>query len=399
MTVSLYNALAGGLDDQKIYDAQDPIYSSGAALLNSPLPVARTNTEALLGPLIQGLVGGTMAGYGQESAKQAAYNDYSRINNAINIGTSDPVALQAALSADPTNTPTPKDWTVKQGQALLAQSTIQQQMVDDIKSKVTTDALTESVKNGTYTPAQAIKFASGSSADLQAALASDGTNPRLQSTMDSLHIPEGDRAGIKTPEELQLYMAHVFGQDDKQSAKSALLEDKAKKEWDTKNGKILDTLIPIKSSLDDLGKLNSPPSDLALQELLQRSITPGAQAVRAEFFNKITDAQNPANKLAGTVNKWLGGGSLDDASRKQIGDTIKSIVDDKLNYYKTQADNIKGIADRRKLDFSNIIPDYNTAFGSIKPKNTTGVLDSIPAGYAPNGKVDANGNQLVSRIG
>lgn len=59
------------------YLAQDPYYLAGASIAKAPLPVANTNTQALLLPLMQGLARGGLMGYGQYNAGQTQYQNES----------------------------------------------------------------------------------------------------------------------------------------------------------------------------------------------------------------------------------------------------------------------------------------------------------------------------------
>lgn len=81
---SLYAALAGLPDEQQYY-AQDPWYSAGSKTLGMRIDpnIYTNNRDALLYPILQGLAGGAMQGYGEGSALQQALQDASPIYQRI----------------------------------------------------------------------------------------------------------------------------------------------------------------------------------------------------------------------------------------------------------------------------------------------------------------------------
>jgi len=73
---SIFDVLAGGVKNQD-YLGSNPYYSAGANILQSAMPRAETNAQALAFPLLQGLIGGGLVGYGKNQATEAAYQDAS----------------------------------------------------------------------------------------------------------------------------------------------------------------------------------------------------------------------------------------------------------------------------------------------------------------------------------
>ena len=67
-------ALTQGVDE-KNYLQEDPYFTAGYSIASNKLPAPTTNAEALLGPLVQGLIGGALLGYGRRHAANAEYGD------------------------------------------------------------------------------------------------------------------------------------------------------------------------------------------------------------------------------------------------------------------------------------------------------------------------------------
>jgi hypothetical protein len=71
---SIYDLLAGNVQSEQDYLAQDPYYASGRGILG--IQAQPTNsTEAWIGPLLQGLAGGGLMGLGKQNAAQSAFSD------------------------------------------------------------------------------------------------------------------------------------------------------------------------------------------------------------------------------------------------------------------------------------------------------------------------------------
>lgn len=78
---SIYDLLAGNVGGNAEYYSADPYYIAGRGILG--LQAKPTNsTEAFLGPILQGLAGGGLMGYGQSSAADQAFLD---AKNSISI--------------------------------------------------------------------------------------------------------------------------------------------------------------------------------------------------------------------------------------------------------------------------------------------------------------------------
>ena len=135
--MDLFELLANGGDNEATYRAQNPWYQAGGAVFQQPLPAPRSSTEAFLGPILQGLAGGTMLGYGRRQADQAAYEDY-RNNPLFEAlkGSEDPGAQTLMRSYQ--GEEAPEGWTARQGKrdtilAALRQSIAQEERMADIE--------------------------------------------------------------------------------------------------------------------------------------------------------------------------------------------------------------------------------------------------------------------------
>jgi hypothetical protein len=137
--MDLFELLANGGDNEATYRAQNPWYQAGGAVFQQQLPAPRSSTEAFLGPILQGLAGGTMLGYGRRQADQAAYEDY-RNNPLFEAlkGSEDPGAQTLLRSYQ--GEEAPEGWTARQGKrdtilAALRQSIAQEERLKNIDAQ------------------------------------------------------------------------------------------------------------------------------------------------------------------------------------------------------------------------------------------------------------------------
>lgn len=138
---SIWDILSSDAQDQTYYDQRDPFYRAGASVLNTPMPAARTNSEAFLLPLLQGLAGGAMISYGKDQAQQTAYDAYrgSPLLAALqpkNIGPiADGAAYGAALELPYASPDAPEGWTAKQGKTDTLLAALTRQSEDEKAQK------------------------------------------------------------------------------------------------------------------------------------------------------------------------------------------------------------------------------------------------------------------------
>lgn len=72
--MNITDILAGQVPSEAEYYAQDPFYSAGRNILGFQARPT-SDAEAWLGPILQGLAGGGLMGYGRENAGQKAFQD------------------------------------------------------------------------------------------------------------------------------------------------------------------------------------------------------------------------------------------------------------------------------------------------------------------------------------
>ncbi len=142
----LYEALIGSYGGQDDYLAEDPWYISGANIARNPLPKATSNSEAMWGPMLQGLLSGTLMGYGKQNAYESAFDaaKKSPLLNAFtqNVGpVADPTVYGKMLTYSGEDMP--EGWTPKQAQGDLIFAALteqnkkeEEQKKDEIKSRI-----------------------------------------------------------------------------------------------------------------------------------------------------------------------------------------------------------------------------------------------------------------------
>lgn len=117
---------------------ESPYFGAGQAILQSQLPRATNNTEAILGPILQGLVGGGLSGYGQGATNKASFNAFAQNPILQSLGTGQdigPVAsgdqYGASLLADAYAGEMPANWTPGQGKSDILSALITKQAVEE----------------------------------------------------------------------------------------------------------------------------------------------------------------------------------------------------------------------------------------------------------------------------
>lgn len=130
---TLLDILASGTSGAADYYNDNPFYAAGNTILRTQLPVAQTNSQALLMPFIQGLVGGGLTGYGQRQATEQAYQDYSKNPLLGALGT-----YGAEM---------PSGWSPDVGRKDLLLETLRQQDEQEIKARQNEIALKYALEN------------------------------------------------------------------------------------------------------------------------------------------------------------------------------------------------------------------------------------------------------------
>lgn len=357
---ALYQLLAGGgsLANEQDYYNQNPYFQAGASLAKTPMPVARTNAEALILPTLQGLLTGGLLGYGRRDATQEAYSDYRQnplLRDYTQVGNVGPVAsgdeYAKLITGDQAGTmpysgmDMPEGWTQKQGKADL----IQAALLDQVKKE-------EAQKK--------------------------------QSIQDQL---EADITKIIDPRV----------REAKVSDEMALIEARQKVDRTTKSK---DTSIAAQSGIESLDRLLSMsknlPDSMAIREL--KSHSPLTNEVN--FFDAQTTAvaNALAKQLEGRVNETVLA-TYKESIARHAGDTKQDIANRLVNAQlwltriaqgDTKAMNLDAaeFAKSRGVDPKAIGVDFGGEPASIESPPTP------PAGFELTGKKDASGNWGIRKI-
>jgi len=138
MAFDLLSAL-GGIGSQEEYQARDPYFLAGQNVINTRLPTAETNAQAIFGPVLQGFLGGALGGYGQNQARQSMFNDYMASPlREQNIGPLASGRDYASLLSTVGNPTTPSvDWNPESSRAQLLMGALakQSQMESEQKAE------------------------------------------------------------------------------------------------------------------------------------------------------------------------------------------------------------------------------------------------------------------------
>lgn len=199
----------------------------------------------------------------------------------------------------------------------------------------------------------------GAFAGLKAAAIEDKaqTNERIRQSLGEKGITIDNQGNI---------ISDLFGasnaKEDKLTAKKQAEEDKFRKERLQKDIDEAKSLKEIQNAALALKDQNNPFADIGLREQLQKASTPQAKVVRAEFFRVINEAGSPLSHLKGTVNEWIGGGSLTPYAKNQIAQAISTLADAKLNNVKENIYANKTAADSRGYNWENVFPEAPVLF-------------------------------------
>lgn len=150
MATTLYNLLAQAPEGEDYYIGQSPYYNAAKQIAASDNPTYEDNTQALLIPLLKGLVVGGLAGYGKKTAKEEAYRDYTKMLSSLNqeeqkkdldaagvegIGPVANASLYEKLLAGEPQIKEAKDYSYKQGQMEILSRILQRQASDELEQK------------------------------------------------------------------------------------------------------------------------------------------------------------------------------------------------------------------------------------------------------------------------
>ena len=126
---SLYDALIGNYDE-KDYLGLDPYFSTGAKLSQFQVPTTAGSNAGFWGPLLSGLAGGALKGYGQYNSNRTAFEDVQSsplmkafTSNVGPVANAEQYEKMLAYSSGEM----PDDWTIKQGKTDLILAAIQKE--------------------------------------------------------------------------------------------------------------------------------------------------------------------------------------------------------------------------------------------------------------------------------
>lgn len=126
--------LAGQVPTENDLLADNPWYMAGRQIQGIQAPQPQNNTQALLLPMLQGLAGGGLMGYGKGQAYEAGYDQYR--NNPLLKAMVSSQPEGADLATIPYASETmPEGWTPKIGKTDLLQALSAKQIADEAAAK------------------------------------------------------------------------------------------------------------------------------------------------------------------------------------------------------------------------------------------------------------------------
>ena len=213
--MDLYEALAGSIRPETDYFQSNPLYISGLGIAQAPLPQARTNAEAILGPLVRGLAGGTLLGFGRNQAYDEAYGD-ARKNSLLQ-------SLSPYQSSS-----RPEGWNPRQGQTdaiieALKQQQEYQKGIEQLKQSV---ELQKALLPYGPLASQAARDKAtaeiqGKTAGYGGEIGSNPEDPRLQSEGNILKALSGRKESEQLSDAIPILKTMISSFPDKSKASDA----------------------------------------------------------------------------------------------------------------------------------------------------------------------------------
>ena len=140
----LYDLLAAQLQNKEYYEAQDPFYRGGQALMGAPWGTPKSSADLFGAALIKGLGGGILTGIGRENARQSAYNAYGEIPFLQAQLQGRPKDLYGPMTLEQTQDAisplygrkeAPEDWSVESARPEAILGLLQARSINDIQNK------------------------------------------------------------------------------------------------------------------------------------------------------------------------------------------------------------------------------------------------------------------------
>lgn len=348
--MDLTSLLMGQIGNENDYLAQDPFYTTGINIAKTPLPAPQDNAQAFFMPVLQGLLSGSLAGYGKSQAKDAQYQAYSAsplmqaLSGTQNVG---PVADGAAYGQemlhsyghtnDAGDIVAPTGWTPKigQGDLVLGAQALQSKLesaaeLQKTKNDILKSVLTEGVKNGDLTPSQA--------------LGAVGPNG-----IDTSTITTADNAPVVVPKRIKQLEDDTY---------KRIIEHPAYKQ-------LADIEPNFKAALD-LVKQDTKAADIGLISTIARIRDPNSTVREGEI--KIN--QDVQSYLDQTLGNWravvMGDSRLKPEVRLQIIESVAPKYNETGLAYKAARDALLNTMQQQGGDPSRIPTMDFTPFGGMK---------------------------------
>jgi hypothetical protein len=319
MGSSIYDLLMGKSEQQ--YLAEDPFFRSGFGVSQGSGVAPRTNSEALLIPLLEGLAGGAMQGFGRSQARKTAYEDYKK----------NPLVSMLEGPALPEQMPS--GWNINDGQQDLIFKALQKQNADDIAQK-----------EAEY----AAKFASEYSPQAMAAKAQLAGMESGASEAAKLGAQRGGPALL--PKDLaNLEVDYTTKLTTGPSAQNI-------QEVETRGAQVLNAI-----------KTRDPLHAAAAIYGMAKVLDP-AGVVRKEDGTIVANPGGPAGQLASLANQIMQKGQLTDDTVKAMRKLVPELVKGQYSTYAKQKDAMIAAATKQGAIADNIgfLPEPSFA-EALKP--------------------------------
>lgn len=340
--MDIYEALAGSVPSEEFYLQNNPLFRSGASVFQAPLPHATSNSEAIFGPLIQGLAGGALVGFGRDQAHRDAFTD-AQANPLLN-----------SLSAYAPGATMPEDWnpTKAKSDALLQALNMQQKQAEALQQIKEQSELVRAMLPYSPLAAQA--------------------------------------AGDKKAAELMAERGGVLGGISPDDQRKIELDFTTKLTTGNEAQKILEVQTKARNVLEAI-QVSDPIRAATAIYNFAKILDPDG-VVRKEDGSIVANPGGPAGQLASLYNTIMQEGQL----TKQTKDAMREIVPDLVNSqyitYETLANTLKGAATKQGAvaDKIGVIPkmdlpkinDVNLLYppkpGFARRQNDDGSVDYVP---------------------
>lgn len=368
----LLSALIGNLGSTNDYLAQDPFFMGGRQVASWNLHPT-TNAEAIYGPIVQGLLGGFLTGYGKDRALDAAYQDYSQnplmasatFTNPYSsfIGPLSEEQQQTANNFDALHqyglAERPEGWTPTTGRSDLLLAALTQQNQQAVEQKKA-DAQAELAK--LFAGKGLVLTPEGVSTIPGYAEASAGLAGAEEGAKKAAGILADKTAGIR-PEALSKLETDLTTKltTGNEAQKTLQLQTKAK-----------DVLY----SLEKSDPIRAATAIYGFAKILDPE-----GVVRKEDGTIVADPGGPAGQLASLANSMMQKGRLTDQTKDAMKEIIPELVSNQYGTYKTLADSM-----------------INPALKQGALKENIGILPPTPVGPVITKQLKGGGTVQVQRL-